>query len=489
MKYSIVVPTYNHCDDLLKPCLESVFQWSNIADIELIISANGCYDNTHNYLAKLQTHFDALGLQKHFQVIWNNQPLGFSRAVNEGIKVATCDKIILLSNDVILQAQPKNNWLDRLAAPFATKDNCGITCSVKMHSEHAGRAFAIFYCVMIHRKVFDKIGLLNESYGVGSGEDIEFSIETELAGFEVVEVSENRMDHNLKMWVSDFPLYHKGEGTVHDPALVQNWDKIFTTNMCRVAQKYNPSWIESNRDKIPPDILLQLSSKVSPQDIEGVKNAAPSLFDEIFRQNCYGVQMGELTDKTVIDIGAHVGTFSAYALVNGAAKVIAVEANRRNFDTGLLPSVKNLSQITPIHLAITDKDGDVVGIEDSQNNSRVIGNSDGAMQVSTSTLKTLLQTNGVQDDELVLKMDIEGSEFDVLLNTDKDTMRKFSMIYIEMHNKTHTNPAYQDHMLIANHLEDCGFEKIFELPMMWFGYDGTVTPLGVWNQKYKRISQ
>ena len=487
MKYSIVVPTYNHCDDLLKPCLESVFQWSHMADIELIISANGCFDNTQNYLGKLQEHFNALGMQRHFKVIWNNNPLGFSRAVNEGIRAATCDKIILLSNDVLLQSQPKNNWLDRLAAPFDERPNCGITCSVKMHSEHAGRPFAIFYCVMIHRRVFDKIGLLNESYGVGSGEDIEFSIETELAGFEVLEVSKNHMDHNLKMWISDFPLYHKGEGTVHDPALVQNWDKIFATNMVRVAKKYNPSWIESNRHRIPPDVLAVVDSPVSPQDLDFLKKLNPALYDEIFGINCYGVQQNELKNKTVLDIGAHMGTFSVYSLVQGASKVIAVEANKNNFSKGLVPAVKNLPQIKPIHRALTDVDGAMMGIEDNDNNSQLTNPSSGMQLVETISLKSLLHEEKIEGNELVMKMDIEGSEFDVLLNSDRDTLRRFELIYIEVHNDTNPNPSYRDISLIKSHMESAGFERTFELPLLWFGFDGVTKLTGVWNEKYKRI--
>jgi len=46
--------------------------------------------------------------------------------------------------------------------------------------------FAVFFCVMIDRKVFDTIGYLNEEYGTGSGEDMEFCILAEAAGFEVV---------------------------------------------------------------------------------------------------------------------------------------------------------------------------------------------------------------------------------------------------------------------------------------------------------------
>jgi len=54
MKYSIVIPTYNHCEDLLKPCLESIFKYTDMTDVELVISANGCKDGTSDYLKALK---------------------------------------------------------------------------------------------------------------------------------------------------------------------------------------------------------------------------------------------------------------------------------------------------------------------------------------------------------------------------------------------------------------------------------------------------
>ena len=81
MKYSIVIPTYNHCEDLLKPCLESIFKYTDMADVELIISANGCTDGTHDYLLDLSSQFTRLGFDKHIKVVWNDQPLGYSGAL------------------------------------------------------------------------------------------------------------------------------------------------------------------------------------------------------------------------------------------------------------------------------------------------------------------------------------------------------------------------------------------------------------------------
>jgi len=108
MKYSVVIPTYNHCEDLLKPCVESLLKYSRISDVELIISANGCKDTTFEYLGSLREKFNYLGLKDNLKIVWSAEALGFSRATNAGIEIATTDLIVLLNNDTLLLEQPKN---------------------------------------------------------------------------------------------------------------------------------------------------------------------------------------------------------------------------------------------------------------------------------------------------------------------------------------------------------------------------------------------
>lgn len=249
MKYSIVIPTYNHCDDLLKPSVDSIFKNSNIEDIELIISANGCTDNTKEYLDELREIFDYLGLSKHLKIVWNEKPLGYAKATNAGIIEASCDLVVLFSNDVIvLDYWEKNRWLDVLANPFSSDNKMGITCSLMKYSPVTKRKFAIFFCVMIHKKVFDKIGLVSEDYGVGGHEDTDFCYVAEEAGFVVKSIDENKVwSKELNMHVGQFPIYHKGEGTVHDKTLVPNWDSIFINNELLLAKKYNQEWYEANK--------------------------------------------------------------------------------------------------------------------------------------------------------------------------------------------------------------------------------------------------
>jgi GT2 family glycosyltransferase len=165
--------------------------------------------------------FENKGLGHHIKFFASEKASGFARAVNDGIKVSSCDKIVLLNNDTILLQQPKNNWLERLDG----HDISGVRVNYSFQTK---QKFAVFFCVMIDRKVFDTIGLLNEEYGVGGGEDIEFCAEAIKAGFELHDEG----------WMGNFPIYHLGEGTVHDTNLVPDYQTTFDQNMLKLALKY-----------------------------------------------------------------------------------------------------------------------------------------------------------------------------------------------------------------------------------------------------------
>jgi glycosyltransferase involved in cell wall biosynthesis len=233
MKYSVVIPTYNHCEKYLKPCVDSIIKHSDMQDVELIISANGCTDNTFQYLHYLKASIPNLKIE------WSDRPLGFAKATNRGIEAATAQKIVLLNNDIVLLDQSKNQWLEMLDGPFLRDPSVGICGPIIQHSPDANHQFCVFFCAMIDRKVFDSIGLLNEEYGVGTGEDVEFSIEAMKAGFSIAESAPKELV-NPEMYRGGFPIYHVGEGTVHDPNLVKDFNSVFAKNGRKLARKYNP---------------------------------------------------------------------------------------------------------------------------------------------------------------------------------------------------------------------------------------------------------
>lgn len=326
MKYSIVVPTYNKCDQFLKPCVDSILKYSRMDEVELIVSANGCTDNTFWYLSSLRNQFDSLGFGDHFKVVWSDVPLGYSGANNVAIEVATSDKIILLNNDTLLLEQPKNLWLDLLDKPFESNEKCGISCIIKGPSEPAGRDFAVFFCVMIHRKVFEKIGLLNTEYGVGGGEDTEFCIEAEKAGFEVCECLDKKWDGGL--YTGGFPIYHKGEGTMHDPNLVSGWDNIFLRNSLKLAKKYNFDWYRWRLSNYWERAVFLKGDQVFPREVTRYKWANANLVGkkilEIGCSNGYGTQFfpqdidytGVDYDPIIVEVAKEQGWGDNYKFFN-----------------------------------------------------------------------------------------------------------------------------------------------------------------------------
>lgn len=218
-KYSIIIPTYNKCEQFLKPCIESIVKYTDMDLVEIIIVANGCEDNTWAYTNYLfHTHPNIVN-------IWWDDPLGYARAINKGLEHANTDKIILLNNDTILLEQNKNDWLKRL-------DVGDISSVLTLYSEITESKFAVFFCTMIERKVFDSIGKLDEEFLIGGSEDTDFCKRAENAGFKINDVGSN----------NDFPIYHVGEGTVNDENLVPKWESIFDSNLLRLSKKYNLNW-------------------------------------------------------------------------------------------------------------------------------------------------------------------------------------------------------------------------------------------------------
>jgi GT2 family glycosyltransferase len=251
MKYSIVIPTYNNCDKFLKPCIQAVLTYSQIKDIELIISANGCTDNTLEYLGNLQDDFNYLNLANHLKIIWHKDALGYAKAVNAGIRASGTEKIVLLNNDAILLPQVRNQWLNLLEQAFTKNSKCGISCSLKKYSPITEMDFAVFFCTMIDKKVFNAIGLLDEQYEVGGNEDIDFCALAQLNGFEVEQPVPLEWSAAANLHVGTFPLWHQGEGTVHNPELVSDWEKTFRRNELRLAKKFNNTdWYEAHKDTV-----------------------------------------------------------------------------------------------------------------------------------------------------------------------------------------------------------------------------------------------
>ena len=335
MKYSIVIATYNHCDDLLKKCVEAIVAYSTLEDIELVIIANGCYDETKEYLLYLESYFKRTKIGG-FQQVFFTEALGYARANNIGIKLCHAEKIILLNNDAFLLPQEKDTWLNLLDAQFQQHPKCGLSGVLKTHcnlTPKPHREFIIFFCVMIHQKVFDAIGYLDEGYGKGGGEDTEFCFKTEdETDFEVRGAVVQTWSEEIMLHVGNFPIYHKGEGTVHDPLLVPDWNEVFDRNSLKVASKYGREWYRNRLGNHYERAVYLKEDEVKYRELTRYQWAAKNIVGkkvlEIGCSTGYGLQfLPEGIDYTGLDISEMIINAAKLENWRPNAKFVCADVN------------------------------------------------------------------------------------------------------------------------------------------------------------------
>jgi glycosyltransferase involved in cell wall biosynthesis len=192
-KVSIVIPSYGVLD-CLKTCVEAIQKFTPPEAYELVIFDNASDADVREYLCGL----DAKGLAK---IQLCDQNMGFTFAVNEGIRLSEPgNDIVLMNNDAIVT----EGWLEEFAAVTDAMPDAGLlapqqvllpfTHTMKTHvpyclpfrevdvtiSAHHDNlinprlmpekayqelSFVNFFCVYITRECLDDTGLLNEEDG------------------------------------------------------------------------------------------------------------------------------------------------------------------------------------------------------------------------------------------------------------------------------------------------------------------------------------
>ena len=204
---SIIVLTYNQLR-YTKKCIESIFQ-NTQKPYELIIVDNGSTDGTIEF-------FESDAFSSHvgtrMKIIKNNENKGFAGGNNQGIAASSGEYILLMNNDVVVTP----GWLERMISCCEKRPEIGIVgprtncVSGLQHVEsvdynvdsledlnrfsenfktiNAKKSTQMLrivgFCMLIKRSVIDKIGGMDDRYGIGNFEDDDFSIRAALAGFE-----------------------------------------------------------------------------------------------------------------------------------------------------------------------------------------------------------------------------------------------------------------------------------------------------------------
>ncbi|MBS1788735.1 MAG: glycosyltransferase [Acidobacteria bacterium] len=243
---SIIIVTYNNLA-LTKLCLESVLGNTEYPNFEVIVVDNDSKDDTPPYLQQIAK------LEPSVKVILNKQNHGFAKANNQGIELATGEYIVLLNNDAIVPP----GWLSRLlrhlddpqvgmVGPVTNfvGNEAKINVTYKtwqqmelFSHEHCWTNDLLvsdihmlaMFCVAIRRETFQKIGPLDERFGIGMFEDDDYSVRIKQAGYRTV-------------CAADVFVHHFGQAAFGKLIKSGAYDRLFEENRRQYEAKWKTIW-------------------------------------------------------------------------------------------------------------------------------------------------------------------------------------------------------------------------------------------------------
>lgn len=197
-KVSVIIPNYNG-ERYLRDCIDSLME-QDYVDFETIIIDNASQDSTYEWLAEYE---DII-----FKRLDKNY--GFSKAVNEGIKMAQGEYVLLLNNDTVVEmdfikelvkaiekdkrifgvsskmiAYQDHSIMDDagdeytiLGWAYKTGDGKPVEDFIKSRKVFSACAGAALY----RKKVFDEMGLFDENF-FAYMEDVDVSYRARVYGY------------------------------------------------------------------------------------------------------------------------------------------------------------------------------------------------------------------------------------------------------------------------------------------------------------------
>ncbi|HEY4495637.1 MAG TPA: FkbM family methyltransferase [Candidatus Paceibacterota bacterium] len=212
-----------------------------------------------------------------------------------------------------------------------------------------------------------------------------------------------------------------------------------------------------------------------------VKDSADtSSISVIFFKREYGVIK---ENSTVLDIGANRGYFSVYAANSVKhVKVYSFEPIKATYDSILENiQINNLKEkIIPFNLGVAGSDNVMefsIGssVNSSISNSMIFNKShDRVEKIKCICLKSIIENNNLSKIDLI-KMDCEGAEFEILLNTPADFLENIHEIRMEYHNIDDKKLNIENLKIF---LQENGYKVIKQIPstesvgIIWFKQNG-----------------
>jgi len=205
------------------------------------------------------------------------------------------------------------------------------------------------------------------------------------------------------------------------------------------------AWLTPLAGNLISAFKLAIRRRKDPYEVLMVKYGGEPLFFrgidsnalvEVIHEREYSFLTDEIRKKSaprILDVGAHIGTFAAWALAtNPNAEILSVEADKETFAVATRNANYRSGNWQVINFAASATDGSRLRFSTSGPSMSHKVSPDGDVEVETTTLGTLMTRLDASRPIDVLKIDIEGSEEDFLC-TKPELLAEVNCLVVELH--------------------------------------------------------
>ncbi|SEC28981.1 Glycosyltransferase, GT2 family [Pseudomonas saponiphila] len=250
-RVSVIVVTYNNLA-FTRDCLASLTADPQGQPLEIIVVDNGSSDGSVEFLQQWATSYGQT-------LILNDSNRGFAAANNQGLALARGEFLALLNNDTQVTAgwaRTLRRHLQRnpgLGLIGAVTNNIGNEAKIDIHYQnsqemavrarqytwrHAGLivpcATLGFFAVMMPRSTYERVGPLDEAFGLGFFEDDDYCRRVEQAGLSCAFAEDVFIHHHLSASFAQMPGKQRQLLFERNKALYEaKWGRPWTPHVAR----------------------------------------------------------------------------------------------------------------------------------------------------------------------------------------------------------------------------------------------------------------
>ena len=299
----------------------------------------------------------------------------------------------------------------------------------------------------------------------------------------------------LLFYLSDSALIKNMKGISIRKGMVKNWFEIplfklgikkeltlklinGTSKSFKTLKKYEAFWYTKEAQKLFFESILKTKFEITTKHIEFVwhgkqiklfydsekqfQNSAFLIREQFFEEE-YGWL--DVKNNVVVDIGASIGDTAIYFSLKGAKHVYAFEPYPYSYNIALKNiQSNNLKKIVSILNEGCGTEKSIIIDEKYENTVATnIKNFKVGKNIKMQNLDSIIEHFHIID--AILKLDCEGSEYDILLNVSDDSLRRFKQIMIEYHY------GYKN---LLKKLNGAGFEVKIKHPTFYLEKDAII---------------